>query len=200
MKLTTEQLRSALIKAAEQIEQHKDELTDLDREIGDGDHGINMSRGFQAVQKTLEEHGEYEDLGALSKEVGMTLIKTVGGASGPLYGTAFVKFAGAFKGKTEVEGAELADAFHEATEGIKSRGKSEFGQKTMVDIWTPFQEALSQEEDLKAAIDQALADTKARIATKGRASYFGEATEGVQDPGSLSSALLLGEIAEVLHG
>nr|WP_306584289.1 DAK2 domain-containing protein [Exiguobacterium sp. SL14] len=93
MKLTTEQLRSALIKATEQIEQHKDELTDLDREIGDGDHGINMSRGFQAVQKTLEEHGEYEDLGALSKEVGMTLIKTVGGASGPLYGTAFVKFA-----------------------------------------------------------------------------------------------------------
>ncbi len=200
MKLTTEQLRSALIKAAEKIEQHKDELTDLDREIGDGDHGINMSRGFQAVQKTLEEHGEYEDLGALSKEVGMTLIKTVGGASGPLYGTAFVKFAVAFKGKTEVEGAELADAFHEATEGIKSRGKSEFGQKTMVDIWTPFQEALSQEGDLRAAIDQALADTKARIATKGRASYFGEATEGVQDPGSLSSALLLGEIAEVLHG
>jgi dihydroxyacetone kinase-like protein len=200
MKLTTEQLQSALLKAAEQIEQHKDELTDLDREIGDGDHGINMSRGFQAVQKTLEEHGEYEDLGALSIEVGMTLIKTIGVASGPLYGTAFVKFASAFKGKTEVEGTDLPDAFREATEGIKSRGKSEIGQKTMVDIRTPFQEALSQEEDLKAAIDQALADTKARNATKGRASYFGEATEGVQDPGSLSSALLLSEIAALLHG
>ncbi|WP_214845410.1 dihydroxyacetone kinase subunit DhaL [Exiguobacterium sp. S90] len=200
MKLTTEQFRESLLKAAAQIEAHKDELTDLDREIGDGDHGINMSRGFQAVQKELEAHGEYEDLGDLSKQVGMTLIKTVGGASGPLYGTAFVKFAGAFKGKKEVEGQELAQAFVEATEGIKMRGKSEFGQKTMVDIWTPFHEALSKESDLNAALEQALRDTKERVATKGRASYFGDATVGVQDPGSLSSALLLQEIVEVLHG
>lgn len=198
MKLTTEKFREALLKAAAELEQHKDELTDLDREIGDGDHGINMSRGFQAVQKELEAQQEYEDLGVLSKQVGMTLIKTVGGASGPLYGTAFVKFAGAFKGKTEVEGAELAAAFKEATDGVKMRGKSEFGQKTMVDIWTPFYEALEQESDLNQALDQALADTKERVATKGRASYFGEATVGVQDPGSLSSALLLRSIVEVL--
>jgi len=198
MKLSTEQFRNALLKAAAELEQHKDELTDLDREIGDGDHGINMSRGFQAVQKELEAQEEYEDLGVLSKQVGMTLIKTVGGASGPLYGTAFVKFAGAFKGKTEVEGQELAAAFKEATEGIKMRGKSEFGQKTMVDIWTPFYEALEKESDLNATLDQALEDTKEREATKGRASYFGDATVGVQDPGSLSSALLLRAIAEVL--
>lgn len=198
MKLSTEEFRKALLKAAAELEQHKDELTDLDREIGDGDHGINMSRGFQAVQKELEAQEEYEDLGALSKQVGMTLIKTVGGASGPLYGTAFVKFAGAFKGKREVEGSELAAAFKEATDGIKMRGKSEFGQKTMVDIWTPFYEALEQESDLNAALDQALADTKERVATKGRASYFGDATVGVQDPGALSSSLLLRSIVEVL--
>lgn len=198
MKLSTEEFRKALLKAAAELEQHKDELTDLDREIGDGDHGINMSRGFQAVQKELEAQEEYEDLGALSKQVGMTLIKTVGGASGPLYGTAFVKFAGAFKGKREVEGQELAAAFKEATDGIKMRGKSEFGQKTMVDIWTPFYEALEQESDLNAALDQALADTKERVATKGRASYFGDATVGVQDPGALSSSLLLRSIVEVL--
>jgi len=198
MKLTTGKLREALLKAATDLEQHKDELTDLDREIGDGDHGINMSRGFQAVQKELEAQEEYEDLGVLSKQVGMTLIKTVGGASGPLYGTAFVKFAGAFKGKTEVEGQELAAAFKEAAEGVKMRGKSEFGQKTMVDIWTPFYEALENESDLNAALDQALEDTKEREATKGRASYFGDATVGVQDPGSLSSALLLRAIAGVL--
>ncbi|OIN68280.1 dihydroxyacetone kinase subunit L [Exiguobacterium sp. KRL4] len=199
MKLSTETFRDALLEAAKQIEQHKDELTDLDREIGDGDHGINMSRGFQAVQKELEAQTDYEDLGALSKQVGMTLIKTVGGASGPLYGTAFVKFAGAFKGKTEAEGEELAAAFKEATDGIKMRGKSEFGQKTMVDIWTPFYEALEQEADLKQALDKALVDTKERVATKGRASYFGDATIGVQDPGSLSSALLLRSIVEVLR-
>ena len=198
MKLSTEEFRKALLKAAAELEQHKDELTDLDREIGDGDHGINMSRGFQAVQKELEAQEEYEDLGVLSKQVGMTLIKTVGGASGPLYGTAFVKFAGAFKGKREVEGQELAAAFKEATDGIKMRGKSEFGQKTMVDIWTPFYEALEQESDLNATLDQALSDTKERVATKGRASYFGDATVGVQDPGALSSSLLLRSIVEVL--
>ncbi|MCK2157746.1 dihydroxyacetone kinase subunit DhaL [Exiguobacterium sp. 17-1] len=196
MKLSTAAFREALLKAAAELEQHKDELTDLDREIGDGDHGINMSRGFQAVQKELEAQEEYEDLGVLSKQVGMTLIKTVGGASGPLYGTAFVKFAGAFKGKTEVEGAELAAAFKEATDGIKMRGKSEFGQKTMVDVWTPFYEALEQESDLNQALDQALADTKERVATKGRASYFGDATKDVQDPGALSSSLLLRAITE----
>ncbi|MGE6554738.1 dihydroxyacetone kinase subunit DhaL [Exiguobacterium artemiae] len=196
MKLSTAAFREALLKAAAELEQHKDELTDLDREIGDGDHGINMSRGFQAVQKELEAQEEYEDLGVLSKQVGMTLIKTVGGASGPLYGTAFVKFAGAFKGKTEVEGAELAAAFKEATDGIKMRGKSEFGQKTMVDVWTPFYEALEQESDLNQALDQALADTKERVATKGRASYFGDATKNVQDPGALSSSLLLRAITE----
>ena len=198
MKLSTEEFRKALLKAAADLEHHKDELTDLDREIGDGDHGINMSRGFQAVQKELEAQEEYEDLGALSKQVGMTLIKTVGGASGPLYGTAFVKFAGAFKGKREVEGQELAAAFKEATDGIKMRGKSEFGQKTMVDIWTPFYEALEQESNLNATLDQALSDTKERVATKGRASYFGDATVGVQDPGALSSSLLLRSIVEVL--
>lgn len=198
MKLTVEALRRALLATADAIEQQKDELTDLDREIGDGDHGINMSRGFQEVKKELEAQNSFTDLGELSKLVGMTLIKTVGGASGPLYGTAFVKFATKWKDKQLAEGEDLFAGFKEATEGIKSRGKSQAGQKTMVDIWEPFTAALQTDASLEKVIDQALADTKAIVATKGRASYFGEETKAVQDPGALSSSILLKNIAEVL--
>ncbi|MGM0877502.1 MAG: dihydroxyacetone kinase subunit DhaL [Bacillota bacterium] len=200
MKLTVEALRAALLATADAIEQNKDELTDLDREIGDGDHGINMSRGFQGVKKELEAQKSFADLGELSKLVGMTLIKTVGGASGPLYGTAFVKFATKWNGKKSVEGEDLFSGFMEATEGIRSRGKSQAGQKTMIDVWEPFTAALQANMTLEEVIDQALANTKALVATKGRASYFGEATKGVQDPGALSSSILLKNIVEVLHG
>ncbi|MGG3450337.1 MULTISPECIES: dihydroxyacetone kinase subunit DhaL [Bacillaceae] len=199
MKLTVEALRTALLATADAIEQQKDELTDLDREIGDGDHGINMSRGFQGVKKELEVQNSLADLGELSKLVGMTLIKTVGGASGPLYGTAFVKFATKWSGMKSVEGEDLFAGFKEATEGIKSRGKSQAGQKTMVDIWEPFTASLQADSTLEEVIDQALVDTKDLVATKGRASYFGEATKGVQDPGALSSSILLKNIVEVLH-
>lgn len=200
MKLTTAALREALLATADAIEQQKDELTDLDREIGDGDHGINMSRGFQAVKQELEAEESFGDLGELSKLAGMTLLKTVGGASGPLYGTAFLKFATKWNGKEAVEGEVLAAGFKEAKEGIKSRGKSSVGQKTMVDVWEPFAAGLESEKTLEEVIDQALEDTKDLTATKGRASYFGEATKGVQDPGALSSSILLKKIAEVLDG
>ncbi|WP_114569796.1 dihydroxyacetone kinase subunit DhaL [Exiguobacterium flavidum] len=199
MKLTTNDLRTALLNAADKMEEHKDELTDLDREIGDGDHGINMSRGFQAVKKELEAKQDFADLGELSKLVGMTLIKTVGGASGPLYGTIFVKFANTWKGVGEAEGDALVSGFEEALEGIKTRGKADAGEKTMIDVWTPFINALKSEGDLSHAIDEGLAHSKTIMATKGRASYFGEATKGVQDPGALSSSLLLNELKEALH-
>ncbi|MGG1572353.1 dihydroxyacetone kinase subunit DhaL [Fictibacillus sp. NRS-1165] len=200
MKLTAEALQQALLNTADQIEQQKDELTDLDREIGDGDHGINMSRGFQAVKKELQGKDPFEDLGELSKLVGMTLIKTVGGASGPLFGTVFVKFASKWNGKETVEGDQLYHGFREAVEGVAARGKSQTGQKTMLDVWEPFTEALMGEEPLETVIENALADTKELKATKGRASYFGDATKGVQDPGALSSSILLRQIAEVLNG
>ncbi len=200
MKLTAEGLQKALLQTAEQIEQQKDELTDLDREIGDGDHGINMSRGFQVVKKELENKDSFEDLGELSKLVGMTLIKTVGGASGPLFGTVFVKFAAKWNGKDAVEGDELYNGFKEAVGGISARGKSEAGQKTMLDVWEPFTEALKSDEPLETVIEKALADTKELKATKGRASYFGDASKGVQDPGALSSSIFLRQIAEVLNG
>ncbi|MDM5200693.1 dihydroxyacetone kinase subunit DhaL [Fictibacillus enclensis] len=200
MKLTTEGLKTALLKTADQIEKQKDELTDLDREIGDGDHGINMSRGFTAVKKELEDKDSFADLGELSKLVGMTLIKTVGGASGPLFGTVFVKFATKWNGKSSVEGDVLYDGFKEAADGVAARGKSKAGQKTMLDVFEPFTEALKSDEPLETVIENALADTKELKAEKGRASYFGDASKGLQDPGALSSSILLRQIAEVLNG
>jgi len=129
----------------------------------------------------------------------MPLIKTVGGASGPLYGTIFVKFANTWKGAREAEGDALVNGFEEALEGIKTRGKADAGEKTMIDVWTPFIIALKSKGDLTHAIEEGLAHSKTIMATKGRASYFGEATKGVQDPGALSSSLLLNELKEALH-
>ncbi|SDN01890.1 dihydroxyacetone kinase DhaL subunit [Fictibacillus solisalsi] len=200
MKLTTQGLKTALLNTADQIEKQKDKLTDLDREIGDGDHGINMSRGFTAVKKELEDKDSFADLGELSKLVGMTLIKTVGGASGPLFGTVFVKFATKWNGKSSVEGDELYEGFKEAADGVAARGKSKAGQKTMLDVWEPFTNALKSDEPLETVIEKALADTKELKAEKGRASYFGDASKGLQDPGALSSSILLRQITEVLNG
>ncbi|WP_331716345.1 DAK2 domain-containing protein [Metabacillus kandeliae] len=124
----------------------------------------------------------------------------MGGASGPLFGTAFIKFASAWAGKSEVEQEDLQKGFKEAVEGIKMRGKAEKGQKTIIDIWEPFGDALAGKENLDKVIDEALEAAKELQASKGRASYFGEATKGLHDPGALSSAILLKQIAGVLHG
>ncbi|WP_214741427.1 dihydroxyacetone kinase subunit DhaL [Exiguobacterium sp. s48] len=190
--LTIDGMKQALRDAQVGIEEQKDTLTDLDRAIGDGDHGINMSRGFDAVSSILDE--EYDSLGALSKKVGMTLMSKVGGAAGPLYGSAFVKMATTFGEAKEADFTLLKEALQEGSNSIKARGKSEVGQKTMVDVWDPFLEHVQQGDDYQKQLDELVQKTEDMVATKGRASYFGENSRGTVDPGSLSSSILLAAI------
>lgn len=187
--LTIEGFKQALRHAQSEIEANKDTLTDLDRAIGDGDHGINMSRGFDAVAAVLNE--DYTSLGELSKKVGMTLMSKVGGAAGPLYGSAFVKAAPKFGDATEADFTLVIEALKEAASAIKARGKSEVGQKTMVDVWEPFLTDLNESDDFDALLDQLVNETEGMIATKGRASYFGENSRGTIDPGAMSSSIVL---------
>ena len=193
---------------AARMEAEKDFLTQLDNEIGDGDHGINLARGFKSVLEKLPEL-EGGDIGALLKGTGMQLVSNVGGASGPLYGTAFMKAGNALKGKTEATAAEFAVAMEAAIGGIKMRGKSEEGEKTMLDALCPAYKALSEAidggDELKDALSKAIEAaakgveyTKTIIATKGRASYLGERSIGHQDPGATSSLYMLQEIEKCL--
>ena len=190
------------------MEAEKDFLTQLDNEIGDGDHGINLERGFKAVLEKLPEV-ENGDIGGLFKGVGMQLVSHVGGASGPLYGTAFMKAGNILKGKTEASAADFAAAMEAAIGGIKMRGKSEPGEKTMLDALCPAYKALSEaidggaelKEALEKAVDAAkegVEYTKTIIATKGRASYLGERSIGHQDPGATSSLYMLEEMVKCL--
>ena len=177
-------------------------LIELDRAIGDSDHGENMDRGFQAVLDKLVEVPP-ETPGAALKLTAMTLISKVGGAAGPLYGTAFLRAAAALGDAMEVEPAAFAGALLAARDGIVARGKAEPGDKTMVDAWTPAAEAAvaaaadgagSVLEVLVAAAEAAeagAAATDPMVARKGRASYLGERSAGHRDPGAASSALIL---------
>ena len=192
---------------AKKIEAEKEYLTELDNEIGDGDHGINLARGFEAVEKKLPSLAG-GDIGALLKGVGMQLVSTVGGASGPLYGTAFMKAGMACKGLTEIDGPALVKAMEAAVDGIKMRGKATEGEKTMLDALCPALKVLQDDVTAGKSLKEALQDaaqaaekgveyTKTIIATKGRASYLGERSLGHQDPGATSSLYLLQVLAEM---
>lgn len=192
---------------AKKIEAEKDYLTQLDNEIGDGDHGINLARGFKAVEKKLPSLAG-GDIGALLKGVGMQLVSTVGGASGPLYGTAFMKAGMACKGLTELDGPAFVKAMEAAVDGIKMRGKATEGEKTMLDALCPALKVMQDEvaagkslkealQDAAAAAEKGVEYTKTIIATKGRASYLGERSLGHQDPGATSSLYLLQVLAEM---
>lgn len=205
--LDTKQMAAIIEGMAKKIEAEKDYLTQLDNEIGDGDHGINLARGFQAVEKKLPSLAG-GDIGALLKGVGMQLVSTVGGASGPLYGTAFMKAGMACKGLTELDGPQFVKALEAAVDGIKMRGKATEGEKTMLDALCPALKVMQDEvaagkslkealQDAAAAAEKGVEYTKTIIATKGRASYLGERSLGHQDPGATSSLYLLQVLAEM---
>jgi dihydroxyacetone kinase-like protein len=190
-----------LQRAGAALHDQKEYLTSLDAAIGDADHGTNMDRGFKAVLDKLPTVAE-ADIGTILKTVGTTLVSTVGGASGPLYGTAFLRAGMALAGKQDLEPADLGTGLAAAVEGIMARGKAQRGEKTMVDALGPALDALQarvasgsgQDEALQAAVAAAEAGMTATIpmlATKGRASYLGERSVGHQDPGATSAALLL---------
>ncbi len=194
---------------ANDIIENKDFLNELDMKIGDADHGSNMARGFNEVNKKMETFRD-ADLGAILKTIAMTLISTVGGASGPLYGTAFLKASSAVNEKEMLQGKDLIGVYEEVIEGIKQRGQSDKGCKTMLDAIIPayeaFKASMERGENLKkACIDaqeaayKGVEFTKTIIATKGRASFLGERSIGHQDPGATSSYIILKAIAKVIN-
>ena len=183
------------------IAEKKDYLTELDSAIGDADHGINMHRGFQKVREKLPTVID-KDIGTILKTVSMTLISTVGGASGPLYGTFFLKASAVTAQKEELTPEELVQLLQAGLEGVMHRGKAQLEDKTMLDALSPAVDAFKQSlannnsvvEGLQKAVDAAEEGTKKTIpliARKGRASYLGERSMGHQDPGATSSYLLL---------
>ncbi|MHA7223996.1 dihydroxyacetone kinase subunit DhaL [Arthrobacter sp. RHLT1-20] len=189
-----------LTLSAQAMSEHRVELIELDRPIGDSDHGENMDRGFRAVMDKLAESPP-ETPGAALKLTAMTLMSKVGGAAGPLYGTAFLRASTALGDTADVDAATLATALQAARDGIVARGKAESGDKTMVDAWTPAIEAAAAaagngdvRKVLVAAAEAAEAgavSTDPMLARKGRASYLGERSIGHRDPGAFSSALIL---------
>lgn len=194
-------------QGAEVIAEHRADLNALDRAIGDGDHGENMDRGFQASLAKLDSLPAEANPGDVLKLVATTLISTVGGAAGPLYGTAFLKAAVAIAGATQLDGAAVVALLTAARDGIVLRGKAVPGDKTMIDAWTPAVDAAAtalavgadDTSMLAAAADAAEAGavvTEPLVARKGRASYLGERSAGHRDPGAESTALLLRAAAD----
>lgn len=208
MTVTREQIVEWLKKSADVIRKNKEYLTRLDAEIGDADHGVNMVRGFNKVEEKLPLIAD-KDIGNILKTTGMTLISSVGGASGPLYGTFFMRAATAGDGKNTLNAVDLCAMFKGGVDGIVHRGRPNLRDKTMFDAWAPaldaMQATLSKESDtltiVKAgavAIEQGMKDTIPLQARKGRASYLGERSIGHQDPGATSSCLIFKTLLDVL--
>lgn len=196
--------------SAKAMDEHRVELIELDRAIGDSDHGENMDRGFQAVLQKLDETPP-ETPGAALKAAAMALMSKVGGAAGPLYGTAYLRAATSLRDANDIEAKALAAALVAARDGVVARGKAELGDKTMIDAWTPAVEAAQQAAAsgagvlavLEAAAEAAEAGAVATdplVARKGRASYLGERSAGHRDPGAASTALLLRAAAAAAAG
>ena len=191
---------------AARIHAAKEELTQLDSAIGDADHGINMDRGMTAISELLPGLQD-GDAGTLFKQTGMKLISTVGGASGPLYGTFFLRLGTAFGTATEIGPTELAAGFRAGLEGVIARGKAGLDDKTMVDAMVPAVEALEANiGDLPAALDAAAVAAAAGrdrvtplVARKGRASYLGERSADHQDPGATSTTILFESLRDALR-
>ncbi len=199
--MTNEDMMRWLERIADVLRENRAYLTQLDSAIGDADHGINMDRGFSAVRDKFPTMAS-TDIPAQLKTVGSTLVSTVGGASGPLYGTAFLRAGGAVAGKQELTSADVVAMLEAFLGGIVARGKAQPGEKTMVDALTPALAAAKQALDENASLaeithrarlaaEEGAKATIPMLATKGRASYLGERSIGHQDPGATSSWLIL---------
>lgn len=206
MSLTGTQVIQILNKIGDALDENKQYLSELDAAIGDGDHGINMSKGFNAVKEKIKDDNG-ENIGNTLKKTGMALVSNVGGASGPLYGTAFMKAGAEVNGKSSIDISDFMKIMEAALAGIKMRGKAVKGEKTMIDAIEPainagrsaMDQGLSALDTLEKMQESALKGveyTKTIIATKGRASYLGERSIGHQDAGATSSYIILNTIYE----
>lgn len=208
--MNSETVKSIILAIAKNIEEHKEYLTELDATIGDGDHGSNLSKGFKKVSDKLNTL-EPKYIGDVLKATAMELISNVGGASGPLYGTFFLK-AGTFSKDMETMNFEnFCDMFDAAIEGVKARGKSDINEKTMLDVLIPASKSLRDSfnnnvnftDALKLALDvskERCEFTKTIVATKGRASYLGERSIGHIDPGAMSSTYMIEAVYSFFNG
>lgn len=210
MNITRAQILAWLDACAETYTAHREALTDLDIAIGDGDHGINMHRGFAKVAEKLSASAD-ETIHSVLRTVGMTLLSSVGGASGPLYGTFFLKAAETTKDKNSLTLTDLAVLVEAGTQGLVNRGHARKGDKTMCDVWLPVKDSLaaavdagqSPAEALKTAAVRAAEAAEATVpmqAKKGRASYLNARSIGHKDPGAESSALMVQALAAVVTG
>jgi phosphoenolpyruvate---glycerone phosphotransferase subunit DhaL len=203
MTLQPDTFKSLVKVAAQQVIASAPELTALDQAIGDGDHGTNMKRGFEAVLSKLDAIGS-QPLAEAVKTVGRTLVMTVGGASGPLYGSFFLAAGEALSRKTLPE--DLAEVFGSGVDAVSARGRSQAGEKTMLDVLVPVLETLKANagradliERVRATANEAVARTAPMQATKGRASFLGPRSVGHIDPGARSSCVLLHAVCESLE-
>ncbi|MBE3592914.1 MAG: dihydroxyacetone kinase subunit L [Thermoanaerobacter sp.] len=210
MVITKNDVLKVVDKIVEVIKENKEYLTELDAAIGDADHGINLDRGFDAVKQKLTTLPETTDIGTILKTLGMTLVSTVGGASGPLYGTAFMRAGQVVQGKNELYEEDIVKIFEAALDGIKQRGKAEAGDKTMIDSIEPAYKALKDSLENNIALPEALNRaanaakegmeyTKNISARKGRASYLGERSIGHLDPGATSAYLMIKSFSDVVN-
>jgi phosphoenolpyruvate---glycerone phosphotransferase subunit DhaL len=202
MMIDQETRKRLIVAVANRVIANAEELTDLDRAIGDGDHGTNMRRGFEAVLAAADELSA-KSFGESLKGVGTTLVMKVGGASGPLYGTLFLSLGKALA--DEVSREQVAEAFATAIDAVKARGKSEAGQKTMLDVFLPVLDLVREGGDglpkrLRAAARAAAENTIPMKAIRGRASFLGERSIGHMDPGARSSELIVDAVADVMEG
>ena len=209
MAVTKQHIVQWLEHTAVVLNDNKEYLSQLDSSIGDADHGINMSRGFKAVLDRLPSVAD-KDIGNILKTTGMALISSVGGASGPLYGTFFIRSGAASMAKEELNSADLLQMFFDGVDGVVQRGRPQLGDKTMFDAWAPALEAMqvafvNGDDDVAAlrltvaAAEQGMKNTIPLQARKGRASYLGERSIGHQDPGATSSYLILKALLETLE-
>jgi dihydroxyacetone kinase-like protein len=208
--MTNDDVMRWLERTADVLHENRVYLTDLDSAIGDADHGINMDRGFSAVRDKFPTMATM-DISTQLRTVGSTLVSTVGGAGGPLYGTAYLRAAGVAAGKQELTSADVVAMLEAFLGGVVARGKAQPGEKTMVDALTPATTAAKQALDERAtlaqitsraaaAAEEGMKATIPMLATKGRASYLGERSIGHQDPGATSSWLILRSLAEACEG
>jgi len=202
LKIDRETRRRLIVTVANRVIASADELTDLDRAIGDGDHGTNMRRGFEAVLAAADELSA-KGFGESLKGIGTTLVMKVGGASGPLYGTLFLSLGKALA--EEVSPDQVADAFAAAIDAVKARGKSEAGQKTMLDVFLPVLAVVREGGEgmaarLRATARLAAENTIPLKAIRGRASFLGERSIEHMDPGARSSELIVDAVADVMEG
>lgn len=208
--VTTSQILAWLKSSGKNYAEQKKYLTELDTAIGDADHGNNMNRGFSKVTEQLDSLAD-KDIGTILKTVAMTLISSIGGASGPLYGTFFLNASKTAEGKKELSADDMQELLKEGVAGVKMRGKAEPGDKTMIDAFDPALEAYATSaengEDIQKCLEAAASaaekgaeETIPLIAKKGRASYLGERSKGHKDPGATSAAMLIRALSDAAEG